>query len=569
MIHRQFLITGRLNLSPLYLLVGVLFAPVHVGADPPDTPSNSESSEQDSGLRQRYETTALTQPGNPEAGKKLFFDEARGKCSVCHRVGSRGGRVGPDLSRIGGKFDRPHLIESMLEPSRQIVEGYRTTTLVTASGQLLNGVVSKRSPQQIELLDADGKPLRIDADQIEQERISDVSLMPAGLATGLSADEFTDLVAYLESLRSDNLKMGAGVAGPLLLPDGFQVRTVVTGLTGAVAMETTNDGRIFLCEQTGALRVVRDDKLLEQPFVTLPVQANWERGLIGVTVDPDFRRNGFVYVCYVAEKPYPHHVISRWTANGDVAEPDSEKVLLRGDDQRRLGGNVPAGHQGGAIHCGPDGCLYIGIGEQTAGMPAQSLGTLQGKLLRINRDGSIPSDNPLLERTRGKYQSIWAYGLRNPFTIAFQPATGRLLINDVGGKFEEINPGVAGGNYGWPVVEHGPSRSDRFVDPIHIYPQSSIGGGVFVPADSPWPETFHGKYLFADFVQGWIHMIDPATAHATRNNAAETFASGLRRPVDLRLAADGSLYVLLRNAWVIDGKFEPGTSSLLKITYQN
>jgi glucose/arabinose dehydrogenase len=392
--------------------------------------------------------------------------------------------------------------------------------------------------------------------------------MPTGLVTGLSTQEFTHLITYLESLGRGGDKLGSGIRGPIELPDGFEVETVVTGLTGAVAMETLPDGRILVCEQTGALRVVRDGQLLDQPFVTLPVDVEWERGLIGVTVDPEFDKFPYIYVCYVAKDPYPHHVVSRFLADGDVAKPSSEEILLRGDDQRKLGGNVPAGHQGGAIHFGGDGCLYVAIGEQTAKQPAQELNTFQGKLLRIHRDGTIPDDNPFCDRTSGKYAAIWAYGLRNPFTFAFDPDGDDLLINDVGGRFEEINRGAAGANYGWPTVEHGPTRDPRFVGPIHIYPQSSIGGGVFVPRDSLWPKRFHGKYLFADFVLGWIHMIDPDVADAVTANDSQSFARGLRRPVDLRLADDRSLYVLLRNAWVIDDKFEGGTGSLLRISYR-
>src|SRR5262249_23044998 len=159
---------------------------------------------------------------------------------------------------------------------------------------------------------------------------------------------------------------------------------------------------------TGALRVVKDDKLLENAFMTLKVDSAWERGLIGVALDPDFPGRPFVYLCYVTGEPYPHHRVSRFTAKGDSALPASELVLLEGDDQTRLGGKIPAGHQGGAIHFGVDGKLYVAIGEQTAGEPAQSFETLQGKLLRINSDGSIPNDNPFVNKAKGKYRAIWA-----------------------------------------------------------------------------------------------------------------------------------------------------------------
>src|SRR5262245_25450074 len=151
------------------------------------------------------------------------------------------------------------------------------------------------------------------------------------------------------------------------LPDGFAEKIVATGLTGATALAVAPDGRVFVCEQTGALRVVKDDALLPEPFVTVKVDSSWERGLIGVTLDPDFPTKPYVYLCYVAPEPYPHHRVSRFTARGDAAVAGSELVLLEGDDQTRLGGHHPDGHQGGGLHFGKDGKLYVGIGEQTAG----------------------------------------------------------------------------------------------------------------------------------------------------------------------------------------------------------
>jgi len=292
------------------------------------------------------------------------------------------------------------------------------------------------------------------------------------------------------------------------------------------------------------------------------VDATWERGLIGVTVAPDFPKTPHVFVCYIAAKPYPHHVVSRFTAARDVAERGSERILLAGDDQRKLGGTVPAGHQGGAIHFGKDGRLYVAIGDQTAGKPAQDLHSLLGRLLRLNPDGSIPDDNPFVSKTAGKYRATWALGLRNPFTFAVQPETGRLFINDVGGKAEEINEGVAGGNYGWPIVEHGPTTDPRFRGPIHHYPTACICGGAFAPLDLAWPKEFRGKYFFGDFNHGWIKTIDPA-----KPATAKSFATGVRRLVDLRFAGDGSLYVLVRDAWVIDNSFRAGTGALLRIKH--
>jgi uncharacterized repeat protein (TIGR03806 family) len=350
------------------------------------------------------------------------------------------------------------------------------------------------------------------------------------------------------------------------LPEGFADTTIATGITGATALAVAPDGRVFVCEQTGTLRVVKDDKLLPEPFVTLPVDSFWERGLIGVCLDPDFPRKPFVYVCYVAAKPYPHHVVSRFTAKGDVAEPNSEVVLLEGDDQRKLGGAQPAGHQGGAVHFGKDGKLYVAIGEQTAGEPAQRLDTFQGKLLRINPDGSIPADNPFFREAKGKYRAIWALGLRNPFAFAVQPGTGRIFINDVGNaRIEEINEGVAGANYGWPESE-GPTTNPKHRGPIYFYDHKtgrSITGGTFYnPAKVRFPTRYLGKYFFMDFMDHWVRVLDP-----DHPESAEVFATGLAGPVDIATAPDGSLYYLNRKEWVKDERFQKGTGALHRITY--
>jgi len=349
------------------------------------------------------------------------------------------------------------------------------------------------------------------------------------------------------------------------LPAGFTRTQVASGITGATAMEVAPDGRVFVCEQTGALRVVKNGALQPEPFVRVAVDNDWERGLIGVTFDPNFQHNGFIYLCYVAASPYVHHRVSRFKSRGDVAELSSERVLLEGDDQAKLGGHTPAGHQGGAIHFGADGELYIAIGDQTAGEPSQRLDTFQGKLLRINSDGSIPADNPFFATAKGKYRAIWALGLRNPFTFAVQPLTGRIFINDVGEtRWEEIDEGFKGANYGWPRAE-GASADPHFRPPIHSYPVASIAGGAFCPAGMVvnFPSQYRGRYFFADFVKGWVRVLDPA--HTDR---IETFATGFARPVDLKFDPDGCLYVLLRDAWVKDRSFRPGTGSLQKIMYQ-
>src|SRR4029079_12054682 len=133
---------------------------------------------------------------------------------------------------------------------------------------------------------------------IDERLESPISLMPQGLTDVLTREQFTDLVAYLETLRSAGKPTpGAAIAGPIKLPAGFQVRTIATGLTGATALEAACEGRFFICEQAGALRIVKNGRLLEKPLIQHSVDSHWERGLIGVTVDPEFPQAPYIYVC--------------------------------------------------------------------------------------------------------------------------------------------------------------------------------------------------------------------------------------------------------------------------------
>jgi putative heme-binding domain-containing protein len=517
--------------------------------------------------REAYARRAGEHHGDAPRGDRLVHDVKRTTCLRCHKIGDQGSEAGPNLSNVGGKLGREHLVESILEPSRQIVEGFRGIVVVTKAGKAVSGFAPGERDGVLKFIDVNGEPVALPVVEIDERKVMNESPMPERLAATLSPDEFCDVVAYLETLRAaGESSPGSGLQGaPSLGPD-FEWQVIASGLTGATALTAAPDGRLFVCEQTGALRVVKDDRLLSEPALRITVDDQWERGLIGVTVDPRFSDNHYIYIVYVAREPYPHHCVSRFTLDRDSAVPGSERILFEGDDQSKLGGKVPAGHQGGATHFGADGKLYVAIGEQTAEAPAQALDSLLGKILRINADGTIPDDNPFAAETSGKYRAIWARGCRNPFTFGVDPQTGLMLINDVGGKFEEINIGRAGANYGWPFADHGPTSESRFQGPVFWYPQASIGGAAFCPpGDRPhaFPVRHRGRYFFMDFVQGWIRSIDPHSS--LRPIPSEVFATGLSRPVDLAFGSDGSLYVLLRDAWVKDAQFKPGTGSLARI----
>lgn len=511
--------------------------------------------------RPALEAAALARRGDPAAGKQLFQSAAL-QCATCHTTDGTGNLLGPDLSAVGGKFDRPHLVESVLEPSRQIVEGYRLTTLALADGRTVAGVVKAESATSLTLAVPGGGVVTVPTADVEARRLEARSPMPDGLADRLPPDQFVDLIAYLETLRTGlKREFGSDLSGPIQLPPGFALSVVATGLDAATALCIAPDGRLFVAEQTGGLRVIRDGRLLPEPFATFPVNILWERGLLGVTVHPDFPRTPFVYVVYTADKPYPHHVVSRLTADGDRMRPGSEVRLFEGDDQNAYKSRLPGSHQGGATHFGPDGRLYVGAGELNAETPAQDRTVMHGKILRLEPDGTAPADNPFAgEPGAAKY--VWAWGLRNPYTMAFQPGTGRLWACDVGSnRWDEVNAIRRGANYGWPLCE-GPTDDGRFVGPVHHYKAASIVGAAFSPVASNWPAAWRGRFFFMDFNHGWVKALDPE-----RPAEAATFATAVRRPIDLRFAADGTLYILVRDAWVSDGKLKRNSGSVLAVRY--
>jgi glucose/arabinose dehydrogenase len=364
----------------------------------------------------------------------------------------------------------------------------------------------------------------------------------AGASQAQSCRQLICPVRLLFAIRVTVLLLLSGVFFSLnaaTLPGGF-VETQISGLSAPTAMDFAPDGRLFVCLQGGNLRVIKNGALLPTPFLTLTVDSSAERGLLGVAFDPNFATNNFVYVYYTVPGSPAHNRVSRFTANGDVAMAGSETVLLNLDNLSSAGN-----HNGGAIHFGPDGKLYVAVGENANGANSQTLANLLGKVLRINADGTIPIDNPFFN-TAGARKEIWALGLRNPFTFAFQPGTTRMFINDVGeSTWEEINDGIAGSNYGWPITE-GATSDPRFRAPLFAYGHGStsttgcaIAGGTFYnPTTAQFPAGYTGKYFFGDLCGGWIRVLDPA------NNTAADFASGISNPVDLKVSADGSLYYL-------------------------
>ncbi len=357
--------------------------------------------------------------------------------------------------------------------------------------------------------------------------------------------------------------------GDVTLPSGFTESQVVSGLTSPMDMEFAPDGRLFVAEQAGRLRIVKPDGTLVTFLnISTKVDSSGERGLQALTFDPNFSTNRYVYLHYTkkATSTTPvHNRIVRVTASGDKVVAGSERLIFR------LSKQVNTWHQGGAIDFGKDGKLYVAAGDNLTPSNAQSLSNLHGKMLRINKDGTIPTNNPFYTAASGNNRAIWALGLRNPFKFAAMPGTDTVFINDVGrGAWEEINRGESGANYGWPVYEGTESvyegtesDAEAYRPPIYAYGHGSTnttgcaitGGAFYNPKTVQFPSRYVGLYLFADLCNGWIREYDPATGTTSQ------FATGLSPEtgilsgvVDLEVGKNGELYYLSRGTTGIVGK---------------
>jgi glucose/arabinose dehydrogenase len=267
----------------------------------------------------------------------------------------------------------------------------------------------------------------------------------------------------------------AGSATPVhsapMLPEGFTDSQVVSGLTNPTDMEFAPEGRLFVTEDAGRVRIAKPDGTLPTFLnISTKVDSKGERGLLALTFDPGFATNHYVYLHYTKKATSsipPHNRVVRVTAGGDRAVSGSEKLIFRLGNQSAA--NQFPQFMGGALDFGTDGKLYVVTGDNDTPGKAQKLNNLFGKMLRINESGTIPTDNPFYTTASGQNRSIWALGLRNPFKFAIQPGTGTIFINDVGANtWEEINRGAAGANYGWPLHE-GVANDPPYVDPIFAY----------------------------------------------------------------------------------------------------
>jgi glucose/arabinose dehydrogenase len=321
------------------------------------------------------------------------------------------------------------------------------------------------------------------------------------------------------------------IAAPTPLPAANQLPAAdsatwvarVQGLNQPLDIQDAGDDRLFIVEQPGVIRVVRDGILLPDPFLdirNLVVNQGNEQGLLGLAFDPKYADNGLFYVNYTGAGGNTRIVRYGVSADPNLADPESSLVLLGYDQPYQ-------NHNGGGLAFGPDGYLYIGAGDGGSGGDplgnGQSLNTLLGKILRIDVHGdepyAAPADNPFVSQ-QGARPEIWDYGLRNPWRFAFDSATGDLYIADVGqNQWEEINVEAAGSggvNYGWNRWEgmhayQGDGEGTTLPVAEYSHDQGcSVTGGVVVrdPALPAW----NGVYLYGDYCSGavWGLLRDPS-----------------------------------------------------------
>jgi putative heme-binding domain-containing protein len=485
-----------------------------------------------------YRDRAMSRDGDIRRGKELFFEDRCG-CSKCHTVDGSAGKAGPDLFTAGDKFPRRDLIRAILEPSESIAVGYGATHLETASGEEYSGIVKQVTEQWTELMLADGKTVRVNASDIKAQRGSNISLMPEDLHTATSLSEFTDLVEYLASLKESDASLSLNRGTPSVIPElatpvpvipffNEQLRfphafvhkpgDVRSGLVwfGQLPGNTNaflavhQTGKIWLLEK----RPEGDTKSLFGDFGGQLFNERGPNGLLGLAFHPKFRQNRKYYLKHqVFEDGKITTVLIEREAAADF-KSDS------GKPSRRLLKIVSAtqDHSGGCIEFGPDGYLYLAMGDtgpqQDPQGHGQDMQLLLSKIIRIDVDKrdegleyAIPPDNPFRGRSDARPE-IWALGFREPWRFTFDALTGDLWVGDVGqDRVEEVAIVRRGENHGWNVYEGFEPFSNRYrkegqtyIEPIFAYRRkygNSITGGYVYRGDKNSP--FYGVYICGDY----------------------------------------------------------------------
>lgn len=322
----------------------------------------------------------------------------------------------------------------------------------------------------------------------------------------------------------------------------YKLETLVEGLDVPWEMEIAKDGRIFFTERPGVVRAMVDGKLLPDPVIRLedPFRTGGEGGLLGLALDPGFLENGYLYVYHTYEKngEILNRVLRLKEANNRAT---IDRVLLDG-----LAG--AQNHNGGRMKVGPDGYLYITAGDRYQPELAQEQQSFGGKILRIDRDGSIPKDNPFPS------SPVYSYGHRNPQGLAWDPMNGKLYASEHGqSAHDEVNRIEPGANYGWPLIEGDETLMDRpkLKTPwIHSGTETWAPSGMTFISIGPWK----GQLLVANLRGNQVLRIG-LSSDRQEVEEMESLFHEWGRIRNVYEGPDGSLYIMTNNR---DGRGRPG-----------
>lgn len=467
------------------------------------------------------------QGGDSARGKALFLSD-KVTCKICHVITGQERKAGPDLIGIGDKYSRSELITAVLQPSKEILPDYATSVVVRADGTVATGIVRKRTQTELQLIDEKGHLIRIPRKDIEEETKSPKSLMPEGVHKTVSINQFTDLIAYLSTLKQDPALL-AGLASPdsidavsepirLIPVHGPDLRFElpvwfhpVPGLSKAYVVLEQRTARIWLFEN-------RDGNDRKTLFADLSdeISTGEYEGLLCLAFHPDFASNRKYYLNYnVREDNLFAAVIAERLAVEELCKDSghpSRRII-------KISQNTDV-HAGGMVAFGPDGYLYVGTGD---GGPqkdpeghGQDLTLMLGAILRIDvnhtdedKPYSIPPSNPYFDGEDGSVRrEIWAHGFRQAWRFSFDLPTGDVWVGDVGqDRYEEVTIAAQGENHGWNVYEGFTPFSDVYRKPNEIYQKpivayprkhgvSVTGGYVYRGKRS---DSYYGAYIFGDF----------------------------------------------------------------------
>jgi len=332
------------------------------------------------------------------------------------------------------------------------------------------------------------------------------------------------------------------ITDQFITQDGLQlgVQTLVNQLEIPWSLAFTPDGRLFFTERPGRVRVYENGALISTPALTLDdVQSVGEAGLLGIAIHPNFTQNHFVYLLYTALTS--RGAINRLARYRELNNTLAERAVLR------EGMTAASIHDGGRLRFGPDGKLYLTMGDAADAPSAQSLSSLNGKILRLNDDGTTPDDNPFTS-------PIWSWGHRNPQGLDWHPVTGASWATEHGATGnDEINRVEKGQNYGWPVIE-GAATHAEMETPARFYSPSIAPSGASFYTGTRMPRL-RGNFFFATLAGRHIQRVVFDPADATRILTTERWLEArFGRIRDIITGPDGALYFCTSNR---DGRGSP------------